>query len=110
MANMLAAHMDLANPLHQSLVQSFWNSPTIATGPGQKAVDMFDAIYDGRIKAVWIMADQSGRQPAGCGPCARSAQAMRTGRRVGLRGEERHDGLSRTCCCLPPGGARKTAR
>jgi assimilatory nitrate reductase catalytic subunit len=55
MANMLAAHMDLTNPLHQNIVQSFWSSPTIATGPGQKAVDMFDAIYDGRIKAVWIM-------------------------------------------------------
>ena len=56
MANMLAAHMDVTNPEHQATVQTFWQSPTIATGPGAKAVDLFDAIHDGRIKAVWIMA------------------------------------------------------
>jgi assimilatory nitrate reductase catalytic subunit len=56
MANMLAAHMDPGNPVHQETVQTFWNSPVIASGPGHKAVDMFDAIHDGRIKAVWIMA------------------------------------------------------
>jgi assimilatory nitrate reductase catalytic subunit len=56
MANMLAAHMDVTNTEHQGTVQTFWNSPTIATSPGRKAVDLFDAIHDGRIKAVWIMA------------------------------------------------------
>jgi assimilatory nitrate reductase catalytic subunit len=56
MANMLAAHMDLANPEHQDTVQTFWNSPTIAMSVGHKAVDLFEAIHDGRIKAVWIMA------------------------------------------------------
>jgi assimilatory nitrate reductase catalytic subunit len=55
MANMLAAHMDVTNAEHQGTVQTFWNSPTIAAGPGLKAVDLFDAIHDGRIKAVWIM-------------------------------------------------------
>ena len=56
MANMLAAHMDVTSPEDQDTVQTFWNSPTIATSPGLKAVDLFDAIHDGRIKAVWIMA------------------------------------------------------
>jgi assimilatory nitrate reductase catalytic subunit len=56
MANMLAAHMDLTNPSHQETVQTFWNSPTIATRSGHKAVDLFEAMHDGRIKAVWIMA------------------------------------------------------
>jgi assimilatory nitrate reductase catalytic subunit len=56
MANMLAAHMEVTNDEHQHTVQTFWNSPTIATGPGLKAVDMFEAIHDGRIRAVWIMA------------------------------------------------------
>src|SRR5262249_51537485 len=56
MANMLAAHMDVTNVEHRQTVQTFWNSPTIATAPGRKAVEMFDAIHDGRIKAVWIMA------------------------------------------------------
>ncbi len=56
MANMLAAHMRLENPTHSQLVQSFWSSPHIATRPGLKAVELFEAIYDGRIQAVWIMA------------------------------------------------------
>lgn len=56
LANMLAAHMALENPDHRDLVQTFWNSPTIADAPGLKAVDLFKAVGDGRIKALWIMA------------------------------------------------------
>lgn len=56
LANMLAAHMGFDNPQHPKLVQEFWNSPQIAKQPGFKAVEMFDAINDGYIKAVWIMA------------------------------------------------------
>ncbi len=56
LANMLAAHMDIENSRHRDIVQSFWKSPTIATKPGLKAVDMFQAVADGRIKALWIMA------------------------------------------------------
>ncbi len=56
LSNMLAAHMDLENPDHRSLVQNFWNSPAIADKPGLKAVELFDAIHAGTIKAVWIVA------------------------------------------------------
>ena len=56
LANMLAAHMDLDNAEHRRTVQEFWNSPTVATQPGLKAVDLFDAIHERRVKAVWIMA------------------------------------------------------
>jgi assimilatory nitrate reductase catalytic subunit len=56
LANMLAAHMELANADHRATVQTFWNSPAIADKPGLKAVDLFRAVADGRIKAVWIMA------------------------------------------------------
>lgn len=56
LANMLAAHMALENPDHRDRVQRFWASPTIAQKPGLKAVDMFRAVADGRIKALWIMA------------------------------------------------------
>jgi assimilatory nitrate reductase catalytic subunit len=55
MANMLACHLDLDNPTHTAAVQQFWQSPTIATKPGLKAVDMFRAVEDGRIKALWII-------------------------------------------------------
>ncbi len=55
MANMLAAHMDFT-PEARSLVQQFWQSPRIAEKPGLKAVDLFEAIHAGKIKAVWIVA------------------------------------------------------
>jgi assimilatory nitrate reductase catalytic subunit len=55
LANMLAAHMDIEDPVHREVVQSFWKSPTLATKPGLKAVDLFKAVHDGHIKALWIM-------------------------------------------------------
>ena len=56
LANMLAAHMELGDAGHRRIVQQFWNSPAIADRPGLKAVDLFEAIHEGKIKAVWIMA------------------------------------------------------
>ncbi len=55
LANMLACHLELENPGHRAAVQSFWASPTMAERPGLKAVDMFRAVADGRIKAIWII-------------------------------------------------------
>lgn len=56
LANMLAAHMDIENSEHRDRVQRFWRAPRVAERSGLKAVDMFRAIADGRIKALWIMA------------------------------------------------------
>lgn len=56
LANMLAGHMAIENPAHRRTVQGFWKSPVIADKAGLKAVDMFQAVADGRIKALWIMA------------------------------------------------------
>lgn len=56
LANQLAAHMDLENPEHCDRVKRFWDSPVIADKQGLKAVDLFDAIDEGKVKAVWIMA------------------------------------------------------
>ncbi|SAK72625.1 nitrate reductase [Caballeronia arationis] len=55
LANMLAAHLELDHPAHRELVQTFWDSPAIAERPGLKAVDLFNAMEEGRVKAVWIM-------------------------------------------------------
>ena len=56
LSNMLAGHMEIENPEHRDCVQRFWQAPHIADKPGLKAVDMFRAVADGRIKALWIMA------------------------------------------------------
>ena len=53
---MLAAHMDLERADHRDVVQTFWDSPAMADKGGLKAVDLFQAIEDGKVKAVWVMA------------------------------------------------------
>ncbi|WP_407943297.1 molybdopterin-dependent oxidoreductase [Mangrovicoccus ximenensis] len=55
LANMLACHLDIEEPAHRLAVKDFWDAPAIAATPGLKAVDMFRAVGDGRIKALWIM-------------------------------------------------------
>jgi len=56
LANMLAAHLDLDNAGQREAVRSFWDAPRIADKPGLKAVDLFRAVEQGAVKAVWIMA------------------------------------------------------
>jgi len=56
LSTQLAAHLNLEDDAHRSAVQDFWRSPRMAGKPGPKAVELFDAIGEGRIKAVWIIA------------------------------------------------------
>ncbi|MDW4498913.1 molybdopterin-dependent oxidoreductase [Sulfitobacter sp. D35] len=55
LANQLAAHLDIENPAHRQAVRAFWCAPAIPETPGLKAVEMFEAVRDGRIKALWII-------------------------------------------------------
>ncbi|MDE4302133.1 molybdopterin-dependent oxidoreductase [Phaeobacter gallaeciensis] len=55
LANMLACHLDLENPDHRQAVRDFWQAPQMPEAPGLKAVDMFRAVADGRIKALWVI-------------------------------------------------------
>ncbi|WP_253949334.1 nitrate reductase [Mangrovicoccus sp. HB161399] len=55
LANMLACHLDIEDAAHRLAVKEFWDAPAIAAKAGLKAVDMFRAVGDGRIKALWIM-------------------------------------------------------
>ncbi len=55
LANQLAAHMSFA-PAELDLVRRFWNAPRLAAREGLKAVQMFEAIARGEIKALWVMA------------------------------------------------------
>ncbi|HHX8315181.1 TPA: nitrate reductase [Vibrio diabolicus] len=55
LANQLAVHRAFdAESIKQ--VQAFWDSPEIATQPGLKAVELFEAVERGEIKVLWIMA------------------------------------------------------
>ncbi len=56
MANMLAAHMEIQNENHREIVREHWGAPNLVTDAGLKAVDMFRAVREGKIKVLWIMA------------------------------------------------------
>ncbi|MGR3500626.1 MAG: molybdopterin-dependent oxidoreductase [Limimaricola soesokkakensis] len=55
LANTLACHLDIENAAHRDAVQTFWAAPAMPERPGLKAVDMFRAVEEGRIKALWII-------------------------------------------------------
>ncbi len=75
LANQLAAHMSFAEPAHLDRVQRFWGAPRLAPRPGLKAIDLFDAVLDGRIKALWIL----GTNPAASMPRARRVRRALAG-------------------------------
>jgi assimilatory nitrate reductase catalytic subunit len=54
LANQLAAHMSFV-PGDIERVARFWNAPRMARREGLKAVQMFEAIERGEIKALWVM-------------------------------------------------------
>ena len=56
LANMLACHLSLENAEHRRAVQDFWGAPAMPTAAGLKAVDLFQACREGKIKALWIMS------------------------------------------------------
>jgi assimilatory nitrate reductase catalytic subunit len=71
LANQLAAHMDFTNSEDIDRVRRFWEAPRIATRPGLKAIDLFDKVLDGGVKALWIC----GTNPAASMPRAASIRA-----------------------------------
>ena len=56
LANSLPAHRDVVNAAHRAEVEAFWKGPVnIAAKPGLTATEMFDALADDRLKAIWII-------------------------------------------------------
>ena len=55
MANLLSGHRDLANPLHRAEVAALWGIDDVPAQPGKTAVEMFEAVRKGEIKALWIV-------------------------------------------------------
>jgi assimilatory nitrate reductase catalytic subunit len=56
MATMLAAHRDIDNEAHRQEVATAWGVPPqrLSARPGLPAVALFDALREGRVKALWI--------------------------------------------------------
>ena len=111
LANMLAAHMDFDNPEHRDArADASGTRRASPTKPGLKAVDMFDAVADGRIKALWIMATNPVVSLPDADARARGAGACPFVVVSDVHRPHRHDCASPMCCCRRPPGARRTAR
>ncbi len=57
LSNLLPAHRDLAKEADRNEVEKFWQVPlgTIQAKPGLTATEMFDALNEGKLKAIWIL-------------------------------------------------------
>jgi len=55
LSNLLPAHRNLADPQHRQEVADFWGVPSLNPKPGYAATEMFQALKEGRMKAIWIM-------------------------------------------------------
>ena len=56
MATMLAAHREITDDAHRAEVESLWKlAPgTLSPKPGLAAVELFEGLRSGKVKAVWI--------------------------------------------------------
>ena len=55
LANLLPAHRDLNKEAHRQEVAAFWGGASISDKPGLTATEMFDALAEGKLKAIWIL-------------------------------------------------------
>lgn len=55
LANMLASHREIANPIHRLEMEEFWGGSTISDKVGLTATEMFKGLEEGKLKAIWIV-------------------------------------------------------
>ncbi len=53
-ANLLSGHRDLSSERDRAEVAALWGVESVPSKPGKTAVEMFEAIGRGEIKALWI--------------------------------------------------------
>ena len=54
MANLLSGHRDLNNAEHRAEIAKLWGVESVPEATGKTAIEMFDAVKSGEIKAIWI--------------------------------------------------------
>lgn len=55
LSTMLAVHKDFKNPQHVKEIEEFWGVEGLSTKTGYTAVEMFDSLLEGKMKAIWII-------------------------------------------------------
>ncbi|TRO41120.1 nitrate reductase [Pseudomonas sp. ALS1131] len=54
LSNLLPGHREAANAEHRAEVAAYWGVDALPEASGLSAIELFDAVHDGRIKALWI--------------------------------------------------------
>jgi len=54
MVNLLPGHRNIADPADRAELAALWGIPALPAQPGKTAVELFDALADGTVKAIWI--------------------------------------------------------
>lgn len=56
MATLLPGHRDPGNAQHQADIARLWKVDRLPETPGHTAIDMFNAVLEGKVKVLWIAA------------------------------------------------------
>lgn len=55
LSNLLPGHREAGNAEQRAEVAAYWGVERLPETPGLSAIDLFDAVGDGRVKALWIV-------------------------------------------------------
>lgn len=54
LSNLLPGHREAGNAEHRAEVANYWGVPTLPVTAGLSAIELFEAVRSGKIKALWI--------------------------------------------------------
>lgn len=54
LANLLPGHREAGNAEHRAEVAAYWGVDALPEAPGLSAVELFEAVRTGKVKALWI--------------------------------------------------------
>ncbi len=76
MATMLAAHREIGDDGHRAEVEALWRLPpgSLSAKPGLAAVELFEAVRAGKVKAVWIACTNPAHSMPDIGPVREALQ------------------------------------
>ncbi|WP_181298757.1 nitrate reductase [Pseudomonas sp. Q2-TVG4-2] len=54
LSNLLPGHREAGNAAHRAEVADYWGIPVLPDSPGLSAIELFEAVRSGEVKALWI--------------------------------------------------------
>ena len=111
LAHLLPGYRSVADAEDRAEMRRLWGSRRgIAPEPGLAATELVEALEDGRVKAVWIVATNPVVSLPDAGRFAAALRARRARDRARTPTTRPRPARSRTWSCPPRSGRRRTAR